>query len=89
MPRQFDITEVIATHWHGPNSERAELIKEFKEQVTHGTGEFKLFLAEVAEEVYKNNLPPIGALGCAMMYGMVIGVLAERRRREKEKRLIV
>lgn len=79
---KFDLEQVIKHYWHGANSERAELIKTFREAVTHGGPEFKLLLAEVAEEVYKNGLGPVQCLACAMMYGMAIGVLVERERRK-------
>jgi len=89
VPRKYDIEEVIAKYWHGPNSERAAIVDEFRHTVVHGSRTFKLFLAEVAEEIHKNKLQPVNAIACAMMYGMALGVMAEKERAEKEQRRII
>lgn len=89
MPARYDVEQIIREYWRGANSERAALVKEFRQAVIHGGPEFKLFLAEVAEECHKNKLQPVNALACAMMYGMTVGVLCERERALRENRKIV
>jgi len=87
---KYDVEGVIHEYWRrGANSERAELVEEFRNAVVQGGNMFKNFLAEVTEEAYRQSLPPVNAMALAMMYGMAIGVLAEKERVEREKKLIV
>lgn len=81
---KFDIEQIVVQYWHGANSERAALVRVFKKLIMEGGKDFKMFLAEVAEEIHRNGLQPVPAIACAMMYGMVIGVLAERERTKKK-----
>lgn len=64
----------------GRTAEQQDLVKEMKNAVVHGNNRMKMFLAAVCEEAYTNQLKPVNAIALGVMYGLVLGVLAEQDR---------
>jgi len=87
MPHlDLDVTGLIQKFHDGGCPDRKDLIRFFQEAMNFNRAA-KVMLAQVCDECAKNNLPPVHAMGCSMMYGMVLGVLIERDRIERERRL--
>lgn len=82
----YDVESMAARFiQQGRTAEQINLVKEFRQAVTHCGTDFKHFLAEVAHEAYAQGLQPVNTIALGIMYGMVMGVLMEQERAQKRR----
>jgi hypothetical protein len=88
---KYDLTAVIAKfidHKY-EESERAELVREVNAYMASRTREPNWLAAQVAEHCVETpGCTPSVTIKIGLMYGIVVGVLAERERAERERRSI-
>jgi hypothetical protein len=93
MTKHFDVTNVVAAflnHQHPEDSVRAELIKELGEAVRYPAKPIQLLVAQVAQEcLEQEGCTPEITVRIALMYGLVLGVLAERDRAERGRKFVI
>jgi hypothetical protein len=88
---KFDLTEaarLIIDH-KLDESERAELVRELGKAIRYPSRPLQLLVAQIASEcVEQPGCTPEITIRIGMIYGALIGILAERDRVSREKRLI-
>jgi len=77
---KHDIPGVVADFKALKFSERAELMKAVMGQME--TNEIKLMIAEIGAHAAENNCNPVQVIGLGFVYGVVIGILAEKYHRK-------
>jgi hypothetical protein len=83
---EFDLNNVLAAYRRFELPERSELIRKIGPEIMRER-EGRLLAAEIGEECYRQGLNPISAIAFTLAQGIVVGILLERDRAERGKRL--
>jgi hypothetical protein len=81
---KYDINGMIKAFLDNQVADRAILVKEMRLACIHSR-EAQRLLRQVLEESLSKGAQPATCVNIAMMYGMVVGVLVERDRTERDK----
>jgi hypothetical protein len=89
MSLNYDLTNVIAAFLENTNpSERAELVRFFGQEIrTSRAG--KILVGQIGTHCVEGGTNPIQLLQMGIMYGMVLGVLLEKDKAEREAKRII
>jgi len=68
-------------------AERGELFISLMQEI-QSSGAVRHLLSEAAQEAYAQGLGPVDVLALGMNYGMALGVLMERERAGRQRRMI-
>jgi hypothetical protein len=88
---KFDLTEAarLVIDHKLEESERAELVRELSKAVRYPSRPMQLLIAQVAQECVGQALcTPETTIRIGVLYGALLGVLAERDRVEREQRIV-
>jgi len=88
--KHFDLANIAAAFLDHKieESERAELVKELGEAVRYPAKPMQLLVAQVAHECLEQPIcTPETTIKIGIMYGLVLGVLCERDRKDRERRV--
>lgn len=76
----YDVSEIVKNFLNNLyGSTRQELMKEFREATVDNT-QVKHLLAEIGYEAISKKLKPTDCIHLGLIYGMTLGVIAERER---------
>ena len=83
----YDVGEVTAAFLNNALPGRAELVLEIGKAVREQRVVKRLCI-QVAEEAVAQQANPATTIQIGLMYGMVIGILLEKERAERQRRLV-
>jgi hypothetical protein len=84
MAASFDISNIVKMFLDRQFPDQQALIKELRNNME--TVPMKQLVAEIGHACIEFNSNPVQVLGLGVLYGMVIGVYAERDRELRSKR---
>lgn len=80
---EHDLEGTVEKYQHGAfGRERGDLFSMLSQEI-HASRTAKRLLAEIAEEAYRQGLGPVDVLALGLNYGLVLGILMERERRDR------
>jgi hypothetical protein len=82
----YDVSGVVTAFLNRQLPERAELVRFFHTEI-FTLPAVKELMAAVATEAMAQKLDPVNVLALGLNYGLAIGVLLEKERAERERRL--
>lgn len=80
----FDVTGVVTEFLRGKIPERKNLVHEITDAMRGNPAIFGL-IAEVGHNCVEHNHTAVQTINLGLMYGMVLGILLERERAERQK----
>lgn len=87
MPANYDVDEVINQFLHGGmESDRRELMREFTDAM-RSSNRSKELVIEIGHHAQTNGLRPTDMIALGVIYGMSLGVLMEKERAARRKRV--
>lgn len=78
MPKKLDIDNIVRSYQKDPRIGK-ETLDEVKRQMLHSDG-VRLFIADIAMKGHLAGKQPVDQLGAMLMFGIVLGVIAEQER---------
>lgn len=85
---KYDINGMIKAFLSNQVPDRAQLVKEMRIACIHSR-EAQRLLKQVLAESLDRGAQPATCVNIAMMYGMVVGIIMERDRQTRDKKLVV